>query len=76
MNGTTGTGITGSFASKKASYPRPCGSFRAKEPFIPVTVWHFLFHLSYIYDNVIYERYAKNIKYQNLFSKKNRNNEI
>ena len=24
--GTTGTGITGSFASKRASYPRPCGS--------------------------------------------------
>ena len=26
MNGTTGTGITGSFARKRASYPRPCGS--------------------------------------------------
>ena len=62
--------MNGSFASKRAIHPRPCGSF------IPVTVWHFLFHLSYIYDNVIYERYAKNIKYRNLFSKKNRNNEI
>ena len=38
-----------------------------KEQFIPVpsgsvTVWHSLFHLSYIYDNVVYERNAKNIK--------------
>ena len=49
----------------------------AKEPFIPVpsgsvTVWHSLFHLSYIYDNVVYERYAKNIKYQNLSKKESK----
>ena len=37
-----------------------------------VTVWHSLFHLSYIYDNVVYERYAKNIKYQNLSKKESK----
>ena len=34
--------------------------------------WHSLFHLSYIYDNVVYERYAKNIKYQNLSKKESK----
>ena len=73
MNGDQlGTGMNGSFASKRAIHPRP----QVVHPSGSVTVWHSLFHLSYIYDNVIYERYAKNIKYRNLFSKKNRNNEI
>lgn len=45
------------------SVPVPSGS---------VTVWHSLFHLSYIYDNVVYERYAKNIKYQNLSKKESK----
>ena len=48
---------------KSHSSPSPSGS---------VTIWHSLFHLSYIYDNVVYERYAKNIKYQNLSKKESK----
>lgn len=56
--------MNGSFASKRAIHPRP--------QVVPVTIWHSLFHLSYIYDNVVYERYAKNIKYQNLSKKESK----
>lgn len=47
------------FASKRAIHPRPQV---VHVPSGSVTVWYSLFHLPYIYDNVVYERYAKNIK--------------
>ena len=67
-----GTGMNGSFARKRAIHPRPQVVHSSPSPSGSVTVWHSLFHLSYIYDNVVYERYAKNIKYQNLSKKESK----